>query len=122
MTQQKTLPPVTVWGIKNCDTMKKAFAWLEAHDVAYEFVDYKKAGVVASHLSDWNRRAGWQKLLNKRGMMWRKLDESERTDMDEAKALALMERYPVLIKRPVIDTGGALLVGFDAEQYARELK
>ena len=122
MTQQKTLPPVTVWGIKNCDTMKKAFAWLEAHGVAYEFVDYKKAGVVASHLPDWNQRAGWQKLFNTRGLMWRKLDESERTDMDEAKALALMERYPVLIKRPVIDTGGALLVGFDAEQYARELK
>ena len=122
MTQQKTLSPVTVWGIKNCDTMKKAFAWLETHGVAYEFVDYKKSGVVASHLPDWNRRAGWQKLLNTRGLMWRKLDESERTDMDEAKALALMERYPVLIKRPVIDTGGALLVGFDAEQYARELK
>ena len=122
MTQQKTLPPVTVWGIKNCDTMKKAFAWLEAHGVAYEFVDYKKSGVVASHLPDWNQRSGWQKLLNTRGLMWRKLDESERTDMDEAKALALMERYPVLIKRPVIDTGGALLVGFDAEQYARELK
>ena len=122
MTQQKTLPPVTVWGIKNCDTMKKAFAWLETHGVAYEFVDYKKSGVVASHLPDWNQRAGWQNLLNTRGLMWRKLDESERTDMDEAKALALMERYPVLIKRPVIDTGGALLVGFDAEQYARELK
>ena len=122
MTQQKTLPPVTVWGIKNCDTMKKAFAWLEAHDVAYEFVDYKKSGVVASHLSDWNRRAGWQKLLNKRGLMWRKLDESERADMNEAKALALMERYPVLIKRPVLDTGDGLLIGFDAERYAQELK
>ena len=122
MTQQKTLPPVTVWGIKNCDTMKKAFAWLEAHGVTYEFVDYKKAGVVASHLPDWNQRAGWQKLLNTRGLMWRKLDESERTDMDEAKALALMERYPVLIKRPVLDTGDGLLIGFDAERYAQELK
>lgn len=111
-----------VFGIKNCDTMKKAFTWLDAHGVPYEFVDYKKVGVVASHLSDWNHRAGWQALLNTRGLMWRKLDESERADMSEAKALALMERYPVLIKRPVLDTGDGLLIGFDAERYAQELK
>ena len=122
MTQQNTLPPTVIWGIKNCDTMKKAFAWLETHGVPYEFIDYKKPGVAASRLPDWNRRAGWQALLNTRGLMWRKLDESERAEMDEAKALALMERYPVLIKRPVIDTGDALLVGFDAERYAKELK
>ena len=101
--------------------MKKAFAWLEAHGVAYEFVDYKKSGVVASHLPDWNRRAGWQKLLNTRGLMWRKLTDDERADVDEARALALMARHPALIKRPVLDTGEALLVGFNAGRYAEEL-
>ena len=122
MTQQKTLPPVTVWGIKNCDTMKKAFAWLEAHDVAYEFVDYKKAGIAQAHLPDWNRRAGWKVLLNTRGLMWKKLSDEERADVDEAKALTLMAKYPAMIKRPVLDTGKTLLVGFDADHYAKELK
>lgn len=107
-----------IFGIKNCDTMKKAFAWLAAQGVAYEFVDYKKAGVVASQLPDWNRRAGWQRLLNTRGLMWRKLSEEQRADIDEAKALALMTEYPSLIKRPLADGGeGTLLVGFDAERY-----
>lgn len=111
-----------VYGIKNCDTMKKALAWLQAHEVAHEFVDYKKAGVAAAHLPDWNARAGWQLLLNTRGLMWKKLSEAERADVDEAKALQLMAQYPSLIKRPVLDTGTALLVGFDPDNYARNLK
>jgi len=106
-----------VYGIKNCDTMKKAFAWLEANGVAYEFVDYKKAGVAASQLPDWNRRAGWEQLLNTRGMMWKRLSDEERADVDEDKALALMADYPTLIKRPVADGGAQLLVGFDPEVY-----
>jgi arsenate reductase (glutaredoxin) len=108
-----------VYGIKNCDTMKKAFAWLDANGVVYEFIDYKKAGVVAAHLHDWNARAGWQQLLNTRGMMWRRLSDDERRDVDEAKALSLMTDYPTLIKRPLLDTGDALLVGFDEPRYAR---
>ncbi|MBS1190242.1 MAG: arsenate reductase [Rhodocyclaceae bacterium] len=112
----------TVYGIKNCDTMKKAFAWLDANSVAYEFVDYKKAGVAEARLPDWNRRAGWQTLLNTRGLMWKKLTDAERADVDEAKALQLMARYPSLIKRPVLDTGAALLVGFDPDNYSRLLK
>ena len=112
---------VRIYGIKNCDTMKKAFAWLEAHGVAYEFVDYKKAGVAEAHLPDWNRRAGWKVLLNTRGLMWKKLDDAGRADVDEAKALHLMARSPALIKRPVLDAGGTLLVGFDPEIYARTL-
>ena len=111
-----------VYGIKNCDTMKKALAWLDANGVDYEFIDYKKAGVASDHLPDWNARAGWQALLNTRGMMWRRLSDDERDGVDEAKALALMADYPTLIKRPVLDTGKALLVGFDPEHYARELK
>lgn len=112
---------LSIYGIKNCDTMKKTFAWLEAHGIAYEFVDYKKAGVAASRLPDWNRRAGWKLLLNTRGLMWKKLSEEERADVDEAKALALMAKYPSLIKRPVADCGDDLLVGFDAERYATVL-
>ena len=107
-----------IYGIKNCDTMKKAFAWLEANGIACEFVDYKKAGVAAEHLPDWNRRAGWKVLLNTRGLMWKKLSDAERADVDEAKALTLMTNYPALIKRPVLDTGDALLVGFSPETYA----
>lgn len=125
--QKSSTPPkdkyiISVYGIKNCDTMKKAFAWLEANGVAYEFSDYKKAGVAEAHLVDWSQRAGWQKLLNTRGLMWRKLSEAERADMDEAKALKLMAQYPSLIKRPVLDTGSKLLVGFTPENYAEELK
>lgn len=110
-----------IYGIKNCDTMKKAIAWLQANGVAHEFVDYKQAGLVAEKLADWNRRAGWKALLNTRGLMWKKLTEEERTDVDESKALALLVKYPAMIKRPVLDTGKSLLVGFDPEPYAREL-
>lgn len=112
---------IRIFGIKNCDTMKKAFSWLDAQGVAYEFIDYKKAGVVGAHLADWNRRAGWRTLLNTRGLMWRKLGEDERADVDEAKALILMSQYPALIKRPVLDTGPSLLVGFTPESYAQAI-
>ena len=111
-----------IFGIKNCDTMKKAFAWLDAHGVPYEFVDYKKAGVAESHLPDWNARAGWKVLLNTGGLMWKKLSDEERADVDEAKALVLMTNYPALIKRPVLDTGTKLIIGFAPENYAAELK
>jgi len=111
-----------LFGIKNCDTMKKAMNWLSENGIAYEFVDYKKAGVAAAKLPDWAARAGWQKLLNTRGLMWKKLSEAERSDVDEAKALQLMAQYPALIKRPVLDLGGELLVGFSPESYAEKLK
>jgi arsenate reductase len=113
---------IKVFGIKNCDTMKKAMNWLSEQGIAYEFIDYKKAGVAASHLADWNSRAGWEKLLNTRGLMWKKLSEAERADVDEAKALALMAQYPSLIKRPVLDTGSQLIVGFTPDNYAEQLK
>ena len=120
MTEKKTV--TTVFGIKNCDTMKKAMTWLTEQGVAFEFVDYKKAGVAEAHLPDWAARAGWEVLLNKRGLMWKKLTEEERTAVDEAKAFKLMAQYPALIKRPVLDTGTALLVGFAPETYAEKLK
>ena len=112
---------IKVFGIKNCDTMKKAFAWLVANDIAYEFVDYKKAGVAESNLPDWNARVGWEKLLNTRGRMWRKLRDEERYAVDQEKALKLMAQYPSLIKRPVLDTGSQLIVGFAPENYAEQL-
>lgn len=110
-----------LFGIRNCGTMKKAFAWLEDKGMAYEFIDYRQPGVAEAHLPGWSRRAGWKTLLNTRGLTWRKLGSEERADIDEAKALSLMARHPTLIKRPVLDTGKALLVGFDAERYAREV-
>ena len=113
---------IKVYGIKNCDTMKKAMAWLTENGIAYEFVDYKKAGVAESHLPDWSARAAWEVLLNKRGLMWKKLAEDERVAVDAEKALKLMALYPSLIKRPVLDTGSKLLVGFSPETYAAELK
>lgn len=113
---------VKIFGIKNCDTMKKAFAWLEANAIAYEFVDYKKTGVAEAHLPDWNARAGWETLLNTRGLMWKKLSEEERADVDEAKALRLLVQYPSMIKRPVLDAGDQLLVGFTPETYMEALK
>jgi arsenate reductase len=113
---------IRVFGIKNCDTMKKAMNWLGDNGIAYEFVDYKKAGVAEANLPDWNARAGWETLLNRRGLMWKKLSEAERADVDAAKALQLMAQYPALIKRPVLDTGTELLVGFSPESYAERLK
>ena len=113
---------IKVFGIKNCDTMKKAFVWLEANGVAYEFVDYKKAGVAEANLPDWESRAGWEKLLNTRGLMWRKLSDEERSAVDREKALKLMAQYPALIKRPVLDTGKRLIVGFTPENYAEQVK
>ncbi len=109
---------ITIFGIRNCDTMKKAFAWLDEHGVAYEFRDYRRAGVAEAHLPDWNRRAGWQLLLNTRGLTWRRLAETDRAEVDETKALQLMAQYPSLVRRPVLDAGDRLLVGFSPEHYA----
>ncbi len=113
---------IRIYGIKNCDTMKKAMNWLSENGIAYEFVDYKKAGIAEAQLPDWNARAGWEKLLNTRGLMWKKLTDDERAGVDEQKALKLMSQYPALIKRPVLDTGSMLMVGFTADNYAAQLK
>ena len=109
----------TVYGIKNCDTMKRAFAWLKQHEVEHDFHDYKKAGVNTELLKAWSDQVGWEKLLNTRGTTWRKLSEDQRHDMNETKALQLMRQQPSLIKRPVIDHSETLLVGFDNAAYER---
>lgn len=119
---QSSMSKVILFGIKNCDTMKKAFNWLTSNGVDYEFTDYKKAGVAAAHLADWSQRAGWETLLNKRGLTWKKLTEAERADVNETKAIELMTQHPSLIKRPVLDTGRQLIIGFTPENYAEQLK
>lgn len=113
---------ITIYGIKNCDTMKKTFTWLQEHGIEYTFVDYKKAGVAETHLPDWIKRTGWETLLNTRGLMWKKLTDDERANVDAVKAHQLMIQYPSMIKRPVLDTGKQLLVGFTPESYDAALK
>ena len=109
--------PVTIYGIKNCDTMKKARAWLDGHGVAYAFHDYKAAGIDRATLEGWAKKAGWEVLLNRSGTTFRKLPDAAREGLTEAKAIALMLDQPSMIKRPVLDIGGTLLVGFKPEQY-----
>ena len=111
----------TVYGIRNCDTMKKAFAWLDARKVAYEFHDYKKAGVPPGKLKEWAKRAGWEKLANMRGPTWRKIPDDQRATLTEARALALLQKNTSAIKRPIVESGGALLVGFDPNEFKANL-
>ena len=110
---------VTIHGIKNCDTMKKARAWLDAHGVAHDFHDYKVAGINAATLQAWIARVGWEVLLNRAGTTFRKLPDADRADLTEARAIALMLAQPGMIKRPVLDDGAVLLVGFKPEVYAK---
>jgi arsenate reductase (glutaredoxin) len=109
--------PATLYGIKNCDTMKKARAWLDANGVAYAFHDYKAQGIDRARLESWARDVGWETILNRAGTTFRKLPEADRAGLDEGRALALMLDQPSMIKRPVLDLGGKLIVGFKAEQY-----
>jgi arsenate reductase (glutaredoxin) len=110
---------VTIYGIKNCDTMKKARAWLDDRGVAYSFHDYKSAGVDRGTLERWARATGWETLLNRAGTTFRKLPDKDKEGLTEKKAIALMLAQPSMIKRPVLDIGGKLLVGFQPEQYAK---
>ncbi|MBI5262761.1 MAG: ArsC family reductase [Bradyrhizobium sp.] len=112
---------ITIYGIKNCDTMKKARAWLEAHGVAHDFHDYRTAGIPAEMLKRWSDELGWESLLNRAGTTFRKLPEADKEGLDENKALALMLAQPSMIRRPVLDLGGRLLVGFKPDVYAREV-
>lgn len=109
---------VTIYGIKNCDTMKKARAWLDAHGVDYTFHDYKSAGIERAPLERWVKDAGWEVLLNRAGTTFRALPEGDKVGLDAKKAVALMLAQPSMIKRPVLAVGEKLLVGFKPEQYA----
>lgn len=109
----------SIYGIRNCDTMKKARAWLDSKGVAYAFHDYKAAGIERDRLEGWVRKAGWETLLNRAGTTFRKLPERDREGLTEAKAIALMIAQPSMIKRPVLEANGKLLVGFKPEEYAK---
>ena len=112
---------ITIYGIKNCDTMKKARAWLDSHGVSYGFHNYKTVGIAKDRLKQWSEVLGWEALLNRAGTTFRKLPDADREELNERKALALMQAQPSMIKRPVLDLGGKLLVGFKPEIYAREV-
>jgi arsenate reductase len=112
---------VTIYGIKSCDTMRRARAWLDDRGVAYVFHDYKNEGIDRARLVAWACEVGWETLLNRAGTTFRKLPDADKEGVTEAKAIALMMAQPSLIKRPVLDLGGKLLVGFKPEAYEREI-
>jgi arsenate reductase len=114
--------PITIYGIKNCDTMKKARAWLDKRGVDYVFHDYKSAGIEKNKLERWAKKAGWETLLNRAGTTFKKLPDKDKEALSEAKAIKLMLAQPTMIKRPVLEAGGGkLLVGFKPEQYGAAL-
>ncbi len=108
----------TLYGIKNCDTMKKARAWLETHGVEYAFHDYKVDGIDKPRLQQWIKVVGWETLLNRAGTTFRKLPDAAKQDVDESRAVTLMLEQPSMIKRPVLERGRTLLVGFSPEKYS----
>ena len=113
---------ITIYGIKNCDTMKKARAWLDGHGLAYDFHDYKAEGIDRARLKQWAGQLGWEILLNRAGTTFRKLPDADKEGLNEKRALALMLEQPSMIKRPVLDLGKKRLVGFKADIYAKEVK
>ena len=113
---------ITLYGIRNCDTVKKARTWLDGHKISYDFHDYKTAGIDAGRLQRWCKELGWATLLNRAGTTFRKLPETERQDLDQGKAITLMLAQPSMIKRPVLDLGTQRLVGFKPDLYERALR
>ena len=111
----------TLYGIPNCDTVKKARVWLDAHGIGYVFHDYKKQGADPAQLERWVAQAGWETVLNRRGTTFRGLPEDQKVGLDAAKAVALMAAHPSCIKRPVVEHSGGLLVGFDAKVWEQAL-
>ncbi|MGX9571649.1 ArsC family reductase [Mesorhizobium sp. f-mel] len=108
---------ITMYGITNCDTIKKARVWLESHDVAYRFHDYRVEGLDADRLNGWSRKVGWEILLNKASTTFRELSDNDKLSLDEKKAKALMLANPTMIKRPVLELGDRILVGFKPDVY-----
>ncbi|MCW3107731.1 MAG: ArsC family reductase [Segetibacter sp.] len=112
-----------VYGIPNCNTVKKAIDWLISNDSEFEFHDYKKKGITIEKLQEWSKEVGWEKLVNKKGTTWRTLPaEQQKKVTNEKSAIELMMEKPSVIKRPVIEAGRKLIVGFDEEEYQSDLK
>ena len=112
---------VIIHGIKNCDTMKKARAWLEEAGLTHDFHDYKTAGIAPTKLQAWVRQAGWEALLNRAGTTFRKLPDARKQDLDEARAIELMLAEPSMIRRPVLTRGNLLVIGFEPARYTKAL-
>ena len=108
-----------LYGIPNCDTVKKARAWLAANGIAYAFHDYKKSGIAADKLNAWAKSVGWEALLNRAGTTFKKLPDADKARLDQAKAIALMCAQPTMIKRPIVEHAGGLLVGFKEADWAK---
>jgi arsenate reductase (glutaredoxin) len=111
----------TLYGIKNCSTVKKARDWLEQHGIAYQFHDVRVDGLSLEQLQDFTARVDWQSLLNRSSTTWRQLTPEQKTDITLEKVVQLLHDYPTLLKRPVLDTGERLMVGFNAENYQEQL-
>lgn len=109
---------VTIYGIRNCDTMKKAFAWLDANGVGYAFHDYRADGIGSAEIARWCAVVGWEKVLNKGSRTFRALPEEVRDGLDEARAISLMASEPTMIKRPLLEAGKEIEIGFKPERYA----
>jgi arsenate reductase (glutaredoxin) len=112
----------TLYGIKNCDTMKKASTWLDERGVVYEFHDYKAAGIDREHLEKWCKHFGWETVLNRAGLTFKKLSDADKANLTETKAIKLMLAQPSMIKRPVLEHGKTLLIGFKLDDYAARVK
>jgi len=112
---------ITLYGISNCDTVKKARTWLDAQGLAYTFHDYKKAGTDPAKLTEWCQAAGWEKVLNRAGTTFKKLPDADKDGLDQAKAVTLMAAQPSCIKRPVVEHPGGLLVGFKPDEWSKAL-
>ena len=112
---------MTLYGIKNCDTVKAARQWLEQNTVEYRFHDLRSDGLTQELLLHWFEETDWKTLLNQRSTSWRQLDDGQKSDLSETKALHLMQAFPTLIKRPVLDTGSQIIIGFKAEDYQSRL-
>jgi arsenate reductase len=112
---------ITVYGIKNCDTIKKARAWLDGRRITYIFHDYRVAGIEKARLENWVSQLGWEALLNRAGTTFRKLPDADKAGLTEKKAVALMLAQPSMIKRPVLEKAGKITAGFRTEQYEKLL-
>jgi arsenate reductase len=108
---------ITLYGIKNCDTVKKARKWLELHGVQYQFHDFREDGLEPEAVSGWLAQLGWENLVNKRSTSWKALDQATRDSMDETSALTAIMAQPTLIKRPLLDTGHERFTGFSTASY-----
>lgn len=112
---------IHLYGIPNCDTVKKARRWFEERKISYVFHDFKKEGVGADKLAQWADQVGWETLLNRKGTTWRQLPEADKQDVDQAKALALMQQHTSVIKRPVVESKGGVTAGFDESRFEQIL-